>query len=166
MKKRIKGYPKYTIYSNGTIFSDYTGKFLCTTNRSRGYNLATLTNQGEKKSFTVHRLVAKHFIPNPENKKEVNHINGIKTDNRVDNLEWVTSSENKKHAYKSGIVKSHNSKTVTQQTLDGDFIAQFKSISEASKATGIVRSSIGFCANGLYSQAGGFKWTFNNYKPE
>ena len=68
-----------------------------------GYRLYTLMSKNIKKTVKGHRIVASHFIENPENKKEVNHLNGIKDDNRVDNLSWVTSSENQIHAFKIGL---------------------------------------------------------------
>jgi hypothetical protein len=66
----------------------------------RGYLILNLYNNKKMNAFYLHRLVAKAFIPNPENKPEVNHINGIKTDNNLKNLEWCTRSENAKHAYR------------------------------------------------------------------
>ncbi|MEH7514128.1 NUMOD4 motif-containing HNH endonuclease [Gottfriedia acidiceleris] len=71
-----------------------------------GYNIVVLCPRNKKKSFRVHRLIAKTFIPNRENKRCVNHKNGIKSDNRWINLEWATHSENNKHAYDCGLKKS------------------------------------------------------------
>lgn len=71
-----------------------------------GYLRCNLKDGGKRYDFSVHRLVALAFIPNPENKEQVNHINGIKTDNRVENLEWCTSSENNIHATKYRLVKT------------------------------------------------------------
>lgn len=70
---------------------------------SNGYPGVCLTKNKKELFRTVHRLVALTFIPNPENKKEVNHINGIKTDNRFENLEWNTTSENQIHSYENGL---------------------------------------------------------------
>lgn len=70
---------------------------------SKGYLRVTLCKNGVKKRYTVHRLVAQNFIENPNNLSQINHINGIKTDNRADNLEWCTNGENEKHAYKIGL---------------------------------------------------------------
>lgn len=72
--------------------------------RNKRYNTVTLHIEGKMKSFYLHRLVAMAFIPNPLNKKEVNHKNGIKTDNRIENLEWTTRHENISHAEKNGLL--------------------------------------------------------------
>jgi len=112
----------------------------------------------------VHRIVAIQFIPNPLKKKDVNHINGIKIDNRVENLEWMTRSENIKHAYENGLSHSYKgadhvkSKWVIQCDLYGNEMAQFGSQHEASRMTGISQTSISSCCLGKLKSAGGFKW--------
>jgi hypothetical protein len=72
-------------------------------NTKTGYRFVCLHKDGVVSQFYVHRLVAQHFIPNPENKKHVNHINGIKSDNDVNNLEWCTQKENNQHAFRTGL---------------------------------------------------------------
>ena len=72
----------------------------------KGYFRCNLKNEGKRYDFTIHKLVALAFIPNEENKPVVNHKNGIKTDNRVENLEWCTVQENITHAVKNRLVKT------------------------------------------------------------
>jgi hypothetical protein len=71
-----------------------------------GYTLVDLYSNKIKRTFNVHRLVAITFIDNPNNKREVNHINGIKHDNRLENLEWNTREENREHAKKTGLINN------------------------------------------------------------
>jgi len=108
--KPIDGYEYYEVSNLGNVrsVSHQTknprrfreGRVLAQAKVSNGYMHVSLTQEGKKKkSALVHRLVAKAFVPNPDNKKTVNHKNGDKEDNRAENLEWCTHSENSKHAY-------------------------------------------------------------------
>jgi hypothetical protein len=96
--------PKVSVHKNGRVYS-LPEKVLKPYNKPGKYPHINLFKDKKAKTFEVHRLVAEHFIPNPQNKREVNHINGIKTDNRVENLEWMSSKENKIHGWQNGLYK-------------------------------------------------------------
>lgn len=100
---RVKSLPKEWIFGKGAI-GKHNGKIL-KGGLTGGYRTLNLRKDNKYCGRRVGRLVAIHFVPNPENKPEVNHINGIKDDDRAENLEWVTGSENIIHAFKTGLKK-------------------------------------------------------------
>lgn len=105
MLKIISEFPEYSVSVNGEIYSHLTKKYLKPLIGTNGYFSIHLFKNKKSHTKMIHRIVANTFIENPEFKKEVNHKNGIKTDNRIDNLEWVTPKENIRHAIdKLGLV--------------------------------------------------------------
>lgn len=113
--KKIDGYPNYSISNRGEVRNDATGKQRCLQHDKYGYLTCTLYNGHCARNMKVHRLVAYAFIPNPENKPYVNHINGVKNDNTVNNLEWCTAKENNDHAWKV-LDSSHRRKTMAEHS--------------------------------------------------
>mgnify|MGYP003656656509 CR=1 FL=1 len=94
----IEGYEDYLIYDDGLVYSKKRkGRFMKPGNHCSGYKYIDLFKNGKRKSFTIHRLVALHYIANPENKPELDHIDRDKSNNHVSNLRWVTRLENQQN---------------------------------------------------------------------
>lgn len=102
----IDGFPKYQISSQGRVINS-RGMEKVSKNNKDEYLHVDLYDRGSRTTKRIHRLVAEAFVPNPDNKPDVNHKDGNKHNNSVDNLEWVTKSENMIHAYRTGLNKPH-----------------------------------------------------------
>lgn len=129
--KQINGYEKYLISKDGDIYIKETMQKMKPSLSQNGYLRIGLTKDKKKTIFLVHRLVALSYLENIDNKIQVNHINGIKYDNRLANLEWATSHENMQHAYKNGLMKGFYdcAYKIVLDTSNGIF---YESVKEAS----------------------------------
>lgn len=148
----------YYVTEDGKCYNSKTNKYLSGQENCKSHYLTymiTMPN-GTKKRVYAHRIVAQAFIPNPKNKREVNHIDGNKLNNNVDNLEWVTSQENQQHAVENELRKfSH----VFCFSKDKVLVAEYKSIREASQATQVSVSIISQELNKeIKALSGGFYW--------
>ena len=129
------------------------GRILTLQSNDTGYLRVCLRINGKSKWCRVSRLVAEAFIPNPENKPEVDHINRNRADNRAENLKWVTRLEN-----------MNNSDLPLREVYCLDLDKYFKSASEAAVHTGVCRSSIVKACRGQLTQAGGMLWCYSKDK--
>ena len=150
---------KYQISNQGRVWSVISQKYMKLQTNHNGYLVVGLkAKNGKYKIERVHRLVAMAFIPNPDKKPTVNHLNEDKTDHRVENLEWATMAE--QNAYGTRMNKIR--KKISQYSLTGELIATYDSTVEAKNITGIPSSNIVNCANGKLKTAGGYKWVYQN----
>ena len=127
--KPIPNYPNYAIDENGNVWSLRFNKKLKPSDNRSGYMSVVLVADKKYHSKSVHRLYAQAYLPNPNDLPCVNHINGNKTDNRLENLEWCTASHNIQHAYDTGLKKP----SVVRIVLDTATGVFYESITEAAK---------------------------------
>lgn len=171
--KDIKGYEGYYQVSNQgrvkslnrTVSKNYNPRrirerILKVRPDKDGYLCVTLSVDNVKKGFPVHRLVAMTFIPNPENKRTVNHIDGDKTNNCVENLEWATDLEQTVHGIRLGIINPHHTKNRRRRrVIRGDGII-YDSIKEAAEKNNLFTSNIIVCCQGKVNSIGGYHWDY------
>lgn len=120
----------YDIRGDGRVWSNRRGRYLKLGDNGRGYKTFCHFFLGRSTFIKVHRAVAIKFVPNPNNKPFVNHIDGDKTNNNYQNLEWVTHSENIRHAYKTGLISNRKGFTHSQSKLNGEQVYEIKFKSE------------------------------------
>lgn len=158
--------PSLLLTKDGRAWSKWFNRERKLSIGNHGYYVVSIKGRPE----LLHRLIAETFISNPDSKPCINHKNGVKTDNRIENLEWVTYSENSKHSYsvlgrKSakgmlGIKGALNKRSIPikQLSLEGELIREWSCANEASSNLSINNSDIRQCCRGKLKSAGGFLW--------
>lgn len=161
MFKAISGYEGlYEINEQGVIKKP-DGTRLYGSVNSYGYRVVSLTKAGKKKDHKVHRLLAKAFIPNPRpgDFNCVNHIDGNKLNNSLENLEWCTRKGNNQHA-RDVLCCDYSEKPVVQSTSDGKMLAVWRNASAAASILGGAPTLISACCKGTADSAYGFRWGY------
>ena len=163
-RKPVVGYEGlYQISSKGEVLSLTYNRVLKNQMSPTGYERILLYKNGHPSQKSVHRLVMEAFKPSEYDPNlPINHIDGVKTNNSVNNLEMTTPKRNTRHAVKTGLIKS--CKVVVQRSLDGKFIKKYPSASQAARENGLHHSQVSRAANGELKTSGGYLWSYENKK--
>lgn len=167
-KEKVKGYEEYSIDTNGVVYSK-RGKPLKYSINHNGYCIVNFIVNGKRIGFTVHTLVARQFIENLDpTKTQVNHKDGNKQNNCVDNLEWVTPKENVEHSIyflgnsKTG-ERNSNAKSIGAYDKLGNLIYSFKALSDAAKFLCSKTDNYRYKQNSIYKAAKGIRKTYKGF---
>ena len=166
---RVKSLEKILFCKRYNISGRHYDTKILKNNKSKdGYYKIQLFKDGLYKTIKISRLVAQAFIPNPENKPEVNHKDGNKTNNQVSNLEWNTTSENGKHAWNMGLrtknfgKNNKSSKPILQYTLNNVFVKEWECLNQIHKELGYDKKYIRKCCNKQAKQSHNYIWRWKN----
>ena len=174
--KVIPEFDRYLISQDGTVYSCVVGRGRKARNSGEpqrvikpvqdttGYLVVCMTDGKIKRNRSIHRLLAQAWIPNPDNLPHVNHIDGNKLNNALDNLEWVSVLGNTLHAIDSGMTDPRTRHPamaeIAQLDAEGKEVASFMSLHDAGRMTGIAWQNISKVCRGLRKSAGGFGWAY------
>ena len=147
--KDIKNYEGlYAVTPEGEVYSYKSKKFLKPGVNQKGYLVVNLCKDGQRKMYSLHRLIAEAYIPNQNNLPQVDHINEDKTNNCVNNLQWITNRDN---------VRKSINKPILQFDLDGNFIREWECATDVGRE---VQSHICDCLKGKRKTACGYIWKY------
>ena len=150
----------YKVSTEGNIKSIRRNKILSQDTNQDGYKRVQLYKNKASKHYSVHRLVAQAFIPNPDNLPQVNHKDEDKSNNCVSNLEWITPKDNCNYGTRNRKVALSKNKPVLQLSLEGDLIREWESASEVARVLGYNQGDICNCCNNKLKTAHKFKWSY------
>jgi len=157
--RQIEGFDNYYITPDGKIYSEWYQQYLHTQINSDGYEYVTLKNK-KKKRFQIHSLVAKYFIGDiGESNDQINHIDHNRANNNINNLEYVTASQNGHHKFINGR-NAQMTRKIWQLDLDGNILNTYDSIADAARKNNLTYSSLGGAVQGRLKTLKGYRWQY------